>query len=155
MSRAARRREQRGGGHGSRPDRGHRRPWWILGVCVGAAFLVLGIASQGGSASDHHPTPRAPELASDVVDASRYTGYPRVAEVYETSAAVPHVLDGIYCYCDCSQHSGHYSLLDCFSDDHAARCDVCMSEAVIAYRMTQDGADLDEIRAEVDRNYGT
>ena len=155
MNRAARRRQQRGGGQASRPGRGQRRPWWILGICVGAAFLILGIASQAGSAADHHPTPRAPELAVEVVDASRYEDYPRVAEVYEMSAAVPHVLDGIYCYCDCSQHSGHYSLLDCFSDDHAARCDVCMSEAVIAYQMTQDGANLDEIRAEVDRNYGT
>ena len=155
MSRAARRRQQRGGGPASRPGRGQRRPWWILGISVGAAFLVLGIASQAGSAADHHPMPRAPELAADVVDASRYADYPRVAEVYEMSAAVPHVLDGLYCYCHCSEHSGHYSLLDCFSDDHGARCDVCMSEAVIAYRMTADGAGLDEIRAEVDRKYGT
>ena len=64
-------------------------------------------------------------------------------------------LDGVYCYCDCAQHSGHYSLLDCFVSDHAARCDICMSEAVIAYRMSMNGATLNAIRAEVDKTYGS
>jgi hypothetical protein len=38
---------------------------------------------------------------------------------------------------------------------HAARCDICMSEAVMAYRMSQNGASLDAIRAEVDKTYGS
>ena len=155
MSRAARRRSEKIGHPSPLTEPAHRRPWWILAVSVGAALLVLGVISQQGSAFEHHPTPRSPELAADVVDASRYADFPRVAEVYEMAAAVPYVLDGMYCHCDCSQHSGHYSLLDCFTTDHGARCDVCMAEAATAHRMTADGSDLDDIRAEVDRMYGT
>jgi Protein of unknown function with PCYCGC motif len=155
MSRASRRREQRGGGRKRVGADQAKRPWWILAVSIGAAFLVLGVISQQGSALDHHPAPRAPELAADVVDASRYADYPRVKQVYEMAATVPSVLDGVYCHCNCSKHSGHYSLLDCFTSDHGASCDVCMSEAMTAYTMTADGAGLDDIRAEVDRMYAS
>ena len=71
------------------------------------------------------------------------------------TAAVPHVIDGLYCYCHCSEHSSHYSLLECFQTDHAARCDICMSEATIAYEMSQDGASLSDIRDEADRTFGS
>ena len=40
-------------------------------------------------------------------------------------------------------------------DDHAARCDICLSEADMAHRMHQDGASLDEIRTAIDRLYDT
>jgi len=118
------------------------------------AWAVAAV-TRGSAPRDHHPTPRAANEQTTVVPAARYAQYPRVAETYEMAAAVPMILDGLYCYCNCAEHSGHYSLLDCFNSDHAARCDVCMSEAVIAYKMTQNGASLDAIRAEIDRTYGT
>jgi len=155
MGRAEQRRRARSGGDGTRGKRRPKRPFWILGLSVAAAFLVLAVASQQGSASSHHPSPRVVELAPDVVPAARYAELPRVAEVYSMAAAVPQVLDGMYCHCDCSKHSSHYSLLDCFSTDHGARCDICMSEAALAYQMTADGADLDAIRAAIDQTYGT
>lgn len=128
----------------------------IVGGFVVAGLLAVALmARYAAPAQGHHPDVRPVTEQPDVVPAARYAEYPRVARSYEMAAAIPHVLDGIYCHCDCSQHSGHHSLLDCFRDDHAARCDVCMSEAVIAYEMTQEGADLDEIRAAVDETYGT
>jgi hypothetical protein len=118
----------------------------MAGVAAVALFLFV-----APKAASHHPDPRPTMTEADVKSASAYTRYPRVAGVYRQASAIPQVLDGLYCYCHCSQHSGHYSLLDCFRSDHGAGCDICLSEAAAAFRMSQDGRTLDEIRDEVDR----
>lgn len=152
MSRAEQRRRDREYRRGTGAGTWH--PAWILVASATLAILAVAVVSQSGAASIH-PTPRSPELASDVLPDTRYAAYPRVAQAYQVAAVVPAVLDGLFCYCRCSEHSGHYSLLDCFASDHAASCDICMSEAVAAYEMTMAGADLDAIRDRVDRTYGT
>jgi hypothetical protein len=127
----------------------------IRHVVVGLALVVvvLGlVATRGANAG--HPAPRAGLTAADVAPASRYAAYPRIAEVYEMAAQIPGVLDGLYCHCDCSRHSDHRSLLTCFQDDHGAACDVCLTEAALAFRMTTEGRSLKEIRAAVDGLYG-
>ncbi len=135
--------------------RRQKRAWIVAGLSVAALLVVSAVVSRGNRPHSHHPTPRLASEQSQVVPSAHYAEYPRVAQAYEMAAAVPGILDGLYCYCSCGEHSGHHSLLDCFASDHGARCDVCMSEAAIAYRMSQDGASLDAIRAEVDRTYGT
>lgn len=126
--------------------------WYKVGGA--AAFLViLSFAAANRGAGADHPDPRDMDHAGHVVPSARYEAYPRVAQVYEMVAAVPRLVDGVYCYCQCSEHSGHYSLLDCFADDHAARCDVCLSEATMTYQMSQDGYDLKAIRSEIDGRF--
>jgi hypothetical protein len=122
----------------------------VMGLAVVA--LLLGLAATR-SANASHPAPREGLTAADVAPASRYAAYPRIAEVYEMAAEIPGVLDGIYCHCDCSKHSGHRSLLTCFQDDHGAACDVCLTEAALAYRMTREGSSLKQIRKAVDGLY--
>jgi hypothetical protein len=124
---------------------------------IGAAAVVLAvlIVPRAGLGSSHHPEPREGIDHTHVAPVERYADYPRVAAVYAQVAEIPHIVDGLYCYCECSEHSGHYSLLDCYKDNHAARCDVCLSEAAMAYRMHQDGASLDDIRTAIDRLYET
>ena len=117
------------------------------------ALLVLPTLRFGGGAP--HPEPRERIAHDHVAPAARYASYPRVARTYALVAEIPHVIDGIYCYCACSEHSGHYSLLDCYKDDHAARCDVCLSEADMAHGMHRDGKSLDDIRTAIDRLYET
>ena len=126
----------------------------LLGSAAAGLLALAALASvqQGG---ERHPAPRIAQEQPPVMPAARYAQYPRVADTYRMAAVVPEVLDGLYCYCQCSQHSGHYSLLDCFASDHAARCDICMSEGSMGYQMSQNGASLDEIRAEIDRTFGT
>lgn len=121
-------------------------------VALGVAVLLLGLVSTR-TANAHHPEPRADTSVLTVESASRYASYPRIAEVYEMAAEIPHVLDGLYCHCDCSKHSGHRSLLTCFQDDHGAACDVCLTEAALAFRMTGEGRSLKEIRKAVDDLY--
>jgi hypothetical protein len=121
----------------------------IMGVLV----VVLGFVTARQASASHHPKPRTGLTAADVELAERYAAYPRIAEVYTMAARIPSVLDGLYCHCDCSRHSGHRSLLTCFQDDHGAACEVCLTEAALAYQMTQDGKSLKQIRAAVDGLY--
>jgi len=126
-------------------------------VALGLFVLVVGglwagLSSSGGG---DHPDPRPDITAASVIPAERYEAYARIRAVYAQAAEIPQVLDGVHCYCECAQHSGHRSLLSCFESDHAAACDICLTEAAIAYRMTKDGSSLDEVRAAIDELYGT
>jgi hypothetical protein len=119
------------------------------------AILVVGlglVATRSANAADH-PDPRAGLTAADVDSPEKYAAYPRVREIYTMAAQIPQVLDGLYCHCDCSKHSNHRSLLTCFQDDHGAACDVCLTEAALAYDMTRQGKSLKEIRRAVDGLY--
>jgi len=152
MSRAARRRERRTG-RGRTAAAKQRKPYWI--VAAGAIAGLLGVAIYAQIVDPGpHPVVRAAEHHPHVMPASRYDGMVRQEQAYRMAAAVPEVLDGLFCYCFCAEHSGHYSLLDCFASDHGAGCDVCMREAEIAYQMASQGASLDDIRGEIDRIYG-
>ena len=121
-------------------------------IALGVIVLVLGLAMTR-TANAHHPEPREDVATVEVASSSRYASYPRIAQVYEMAAEIPHVLDGMYCHCDCSLHSNHRSLLTCFEDDHGAACDVCLTEAALAYQMTSEGRSLKEIRKAVDDLY--
>jgi hypothetical protein len=156
VARTGREKLDRGGWRGAskrnHPKGGGALPWAVVGVLgVALVGIWLGFGPQGRS---HHPEPRAEITGETVLPAARYASYPRVSAVYEQAAEIAAVLDGLYCYCDCSRHSGHRSLLTCFESDHGAACDVCMTEAAVAHRMTQDGRSLEEIREAIDEFYG-
>jgi hypothetical protein len=123
----------------------------VIGLGLTLLFLALATTRQANAA--HHPEPRGDLSLVTVESASRYADYPRIAEIYQMAAQIPHVLDGLYCHCDCSKHSDHRSLLTCFEDDHGAACDVCLTEAALAHRMTNEGRSLKEIREAVDDLY--
>ena len=77
----------------------------------------------------------------------------KIETAYQVAHDMPDVLDQLYCYCECDKHSGHRSLLSCYTDNHAANCDVCVNEALDASRMMKQGYKMAEIRREVDRKY--
>lgn len=77
------------------------------------------------------------------------------AEAYRAAREIPEVLDSLYCYCDCAKHSGHKSLLSCYVDTHAAYCDVCMDEALMARALHDRGADVTVIRKAVDERFSS
>jgi hypothetical protein len=88
-----------------------------------------------------------------IVPANNYTG--RAAATYRYAAEIPQVIDSLYCYCQCKENPmfHHKTLLTCFTDDHAADCDICMKEAEMAYEMTKQGKTPKEIQAAVDQYY--
>ena len=125
--------------------------WGLVVLLVAALGARLALADD---ALAHHPDPRADATEVVVMPAATFAAWPGVAAVYDEARQIPQVLDGLYCHCDCSQHSGHRSLLSCFQDEHGAGCDICLAEAHMAHRMTMDGATLKEIRQQVDARFG-
>lgn len=71
-----------------------------------------------------------------------------VGEAYAAALKIPRVLAQQPCYCWCS-HIGHRSLLDCYRSEHAATCDICIKEALLASRMNETGKTANEIRGAI------
>jgi hypothetical protein len=72
---------------------------------------------------------------------------------YRVAEEISDVIDQLYCYCECDKHSGHRSLLSCFTDNHAANCAVCQDEALDAAKMKKQGHTMAEIRSRIDAKY--
>ena len=130
-----------------------RTPWLIAGAAAAALAAVV-LLKRPADASTH-PTPRPGITAARIVPASLVPRTLGAAEAYAAARTAAGTLDGVYCYCDCSKHAGHRSLLSCFESDHGAYCDICMGEAMVASGMTKDGKSLMEIRAAIDRQFGS
>jgi hypothetical protein len=54
-----------------------------------------------------------------------------IREAYQVAKEIPEVLAQQPCYCYC-ERKGHRGLLDCFRTEHAASCDICIKEALLA-----------------------
>lgn len=125
-----------------------------------AALLVAG-CSSGDSAppaqsQSLQPAPSvvaAPDAGGNkVLDAAGFTDA-RVRDAYAAAKKYAHVLESIYCYCRCKENIGHRALVECFESDHGSHCDVCMNEAMIAARMTEQGKTPKEIQKAIDAFY--
>jgi hypothetical protein len=130
-----------------------KAPWVVAGVGL-AALLGVVLLRQPADASTH-PTPRPGITAERVVPASLAPRTPGAAEAYAAAREAAATLDGVYCYCDCSKHARHRSLLTCFESEHGAYCDICMGEAMLASGMAKQGKSLTEIRTAIDRQFGS
>jgi hypothetical protein len=121
----------------------------LFAVGFGGATVLAACATSG------HPDPRPGITAAAVVPRAMLAGYPNEVSAYEAARQIPEVLDGLYCHCDCSKHSGHRSLLTCFESQHGASCEVCQREAMMAAQMHRQGSTLDQIRQAVDAQFGS
>jgi uncharacterized protein with PCYCGC motif len=126
-----------------------------------AALLLAGCSGADSSrepeASPAAQSPpsvvAAPDAgANHVLDPAGFTDE-RVRNAYQAAKKYAHVLESIYCYCRCKENIGHRALVECFESEHAAHCDVCMNEAIIAARMTEQGKTPKEIQKAIDAYY--
>jgi hypothetical protein len=66
---------------------------------------------------------------------------------------MPHIADGLACYCGC-ELLGNRSLLTCYSPTGMARgCPICQGEARLAHRRWKEGQSLEQIRRAIDARY--
>jgi hypothetical protein len=132
-----------------------RRAFAAALVAAGAAAIpvarVLAAARQGG----RHPEPRPGIDASSVVPAADLERYgDGVKRVFDQVREMPHIADGIRCYCGCAEREGMRSLLSCFSAGGMAKdCEICQGEARLAHRRFKEGQALSEIRRAIDARY--
>lgn len=88
--------------------------------------------------------------ASEVLDSQRFSR-PEVRHGYWVAAQIPQMLNQLYCWCGCENRGVHRSNLQCFEDEMAQDCPVCLGTAEIAYDMTDKGiTDAAKIQAAVD-----
>ncbi len=128
-------------------------PWMMAGAAaVALAGVVFLTRPAGGSI---HPTPRPGVTAEKVLPDFAIPRNPGALDAYAAARRAAPTLDGVYCHCDCSKHSGHRSLLTCFESTHGAYCDICMGEAMLASGMAARGQSLMDIRAAIDRQFGS
>lgn len=130
-----------------------KAPWLMAGAGV-AALVGVVVLTQPATGSTH-PTPRPGITAANVLPDSAIPRTPGAADAYAAARRAAATLDGVYCHCDCSKHAGHRSLLSCFESAHGAHCDICMGEAMVASSMAGQGKSLTEIRAAIDRQFGS
>jgi Protein of unknown function with PCYCGC motif len=80
----------------------------------------------------------APSRASlgPILDPEKFTGLTR--DAYRAVKQIPVTIAQLPCYCHCDEGFGHKSLYSCYEDDHAAHCDVCVREALLALSLEKD-----------------
>ena len=130
-----------------------KMPWVVAGA--GAAALVGVVLLTRPAAGSIHPTPRPAAGAEKILPDFAIPKNPGALEAYAAARRAAATLDGVYCHCDCSKHQGHRSLLSCFESTHGAYCDICMGEAMLASDMAAHGRSLMDIRAAIDRQFGS
>jgi hypothetical protein len=130
-------------------------------VAAGAAVVALAgvLFLTRPARGSTHPQPRsgitAAKVLPDFAIPRNAGGGGGALDAYAAARRSAATLDGVYCHCDCAKHSGHRSLLTCFESEHAAYCDICMGEANLASDMAARGKSLTEIRAAIDRQFGS
>ncbi|MBI5327245.1 MAG: hypothetical protein HZB80_02985 [Deltaproteobacteria bacterium] len=119
----------------------------VIGIIACIGLLSLFVPAASSDANDAIGGEKRPILSPDL-----FKG--KTAYTYSIANEMPKVLDNIYCYCHCQKHSGHKSLLSCYTDKHAAFCDVCQNEAIMAYELHKQGKDIPTIKKMVDEEFG-
>jgi len=130
-----------------------KAPWIVAGAAAAALAGIL-FCTRPASGSTH-PEPRPGITAAKILPDAAIPRTPGALEAYIAARRAPATLDGVYCHCDCSKHAGHRSLLTCFESEHAAYCDICMGDATLASQLAGRGESLQEIRAAIDRQFGS
>ena len=139
-----------------------KRNWFLIGgiaLLLAAAVLMVNSANQKSSSqqtSNNTPSPQHEHSAvpsantipahfevppsksslGPTLDPAQFSGITR--DAYRTAREIPVTLAQLPCYCHCDQGFGHKSLYSCFQDDHAAHCDVCVREALLALKLEKE-----------------
>ncbi len=151
-----------GGGGGAR--------WIAVGLLMlGTGVFLYALNSEGpptpAASHDHGSLPATPPKAAGQTGQYRYFENPEdahplpvtlppsefqnagIANTYAIAKEIPEVLAQQPCLCGCDNTSDdHRSLLDCYIDEHASTCMVCLKEAVYAKQKTEAGESAAWIR---------
>jgi hypothetical protein len=100
----------------------------------------------------YETTPSAGSLAP-TLRPEKFKGLTR--DAYKAVAEMPQTIAQLPCYCHCDEGFGHKSLQSCFADDHAAHCDICVKEALAAYKLQKQGLTAPQIRERIIAEYSS
>lgn len=127
-------------------------PLALLGTALGSRRVSAPIVRM-----DAHPEPRPGITADEVMTREQLEERgveDHVHEIFDMVREMPHIADGLDCYCGCAVRPGYRSLLTCYyADGMATGCPICQGSAQLVYRRWKDGQSLDRIRRAVDARY--
>lgn len=79
----------------------------------------------------------------------------KAREAYQVAREIPETLAQLPCYCYCDEGFGHKSLYTCYESDHSAHCAMCITEALMAYRLQkQQGLSPEQVRERIIKEFG-
>jgi hypothetical protein len=145
---------------GSRiPSRRHFVVWFFAATAAAVARLSPGRAHSqmllGAWLHAGHPDPRPGIDGSRVLTAAQLDHAPHLIDVFDGIREIPHIADGLLCYCGCAHVEGYRSLLTCYEKPGMAQyCEICEGQGRLAYRRWKEGQTLDQIRRATDARYG-
>ena len=119
-----------------------------------AAAAPFGPAVRRGPG---HPDPRPGIDAAKVLGAEQLAGFPHLVSLFDSIREIPHIVDGIRCYCGCADLDGFRSLLSCYEAPAgmARFCEICEGEGRLAFNRWKEGQSLEQIRRAIDARYGS
>ena len=123
----------------------------LIGAAVSFMWMVVSSAAPGKEES------RVPAFFETLQQAGKLPvtlspellGKSAAAKAYQVAKEIPGVLAQQPCFCHCDRASGHRSLVDCYRDDHAAGCLICIKEALLARKLHQEGMSDADIRKRI------
>ncbi|HSK21225.1 MAG TPA: hypothetical protein VK912_18870 [Longimicrobiales bacterium] len=138
----------------------------FLAAAATAMFAVLAPAAApaaavlrdpAGRRGPGHPDPRPGIDASKVLGAKELSGFPHLVGLFDSIREIPHIVDGIRCYCGCADLDGFRSLLSCYEAPAgmARFCEICEGEGRLAFNRWKEGQSLEQIRRAIDARYGS
>ena len=139
-----------------------RRGFLALLAAGAAALMAPGALRAAGAGEriglrlrNDHPEPRPGIDGSNVLPAEKLGGAADLIVLFNGVREMPHIADGIRCYCGCAAVEGYRSLLSCYEGvGMAQHCEVCQGEARLAHRRWKEGQSLGQIRRAIDARFG-
>ncbi len=130
--------------------------WHLVSLFVGVALIVAAwlYTSYPNRSSSSQPSDGSAYVRRETkptLSPALFVG--QTERAYQIAQEMPDMIDGLYCYCECDKHSGHRSLLSCYTDNHAANCDICQDEALEAAKLMKQGIGMAEIRSRIDGTF--
>lgn len=137
-----------------------RRAFLGRGAC--AALALLPLSPDGalarrllGPRGADHPEPRPGVDGSRVLTADQLPPIGDVVALFDAVREIPHIVDGIRCYCGCAELEGYRSLLSCYEAPGMAQyCEICQGQGRLAHARWKEGQTLEQIRRATDARYG-
>ena len=130
-----------------------RRFVWAFGITLTAlcAGKTASCSRPKPPPRSRHPEPRRGINGSRVLGRDALGDSPQAIPTFDMVRAIPEVMDGIRCHCNCAVTQRTRSLLTCFEQGGMARdCDLCLEQAVRVYELYRNGHALERIRIVVD-----
>jgi len=100
-----------------------------------------------------HPAEGAHGRSKNMAVLNPANFFGRAALGYKAAKQAPELCQKLFCYCGCDMTDAHNSLLDCFTSDHGADCQICQEEAIVGLHMQQEGKSLDKIQKAIDEAF--